>query len=212
MSILRSRKIPLTISAITVIIVILDFYFKVPVVRNAAVIVGKWVVIGAACALGLGLINLIRIHGRHLIRRTAGQWYYSAWLLFLMLVVLFFGGVWSTDHPVFVWLFNSIYLPADATAFSLATLFMASAAYRTFRARSWEAATLLICGAIAMLMNAPVGELIWSGFPALGGWILTYPSGGVYRAITLGIGLGIIFIGIRTLLGLERGYLGAEGS
>jgi len=210
MSVLRKREIPLAISSITVIIVLLDFYVKVPILRKAAMAVGNWVVIGAACALGIGLLNLLRIHGRHIMNRTAGQWYYSTWLLFMMLVMFFFGGVWGTGHPVFSWFFNSIYSPADATLFSLATLFMTSAAYRTFRARSWDAAILLISGVIAMLRNAPIGELIWSGFPTLGSWILSYPSGGVYRAITLGIGLGIIFVGIRTLLGLEKGYLGAE--
>jgi hypothetical protein len=42
--------------------------------------------------------------------------------------------------------------------------------------------------------------------------LMTYPSGGVYRAITMGIGLGTIIIGLRTLLGYEAGYVGrAEG-
>lgn len=210
MSILRKREIPLTISAIVAIIVVLDFFIKVPLLRTASNEVGKWVVIGSACALGLGLVNLIQIHGRRIIDRKGNQWLYSAWLLFVMFVVLFFGGVWGTSNRVFVWFFDNIYSPADGTAFSLATLYMTSAAYRSFRARSWEAAVLLIFGVIAMLKNAPVGELIWTGFPPLGTWILTYPSGGVYRAIIMGIGLGIIFIGIRVLLGLEKGFLGAE--
>jgi hypothetical protein len=59
-----------------------------------------------------------------------------------------------------------------------------------------------------MLKNAPLGELIWAGFPELGSWLMTYPSGGVYRAIILGIGLGMIVIGLRTLLGFEAGYIG----
>lgn len=208
MSILRGREIPLGIGLITAIIMIADFYIKIPIVRSAAEGVGNWVVIGAACAMGLGLANIFRIHIRHIRQQTAGQWYYSVWLIVITSIMVITGGVWGTSQPIYKWLFDYMYSPADGTAFTLATLYMTSAAYRTFRARTYEAGVLLVFGVIAMLKNAPLGELIWAGFPALGSWLMTYPSGGVYRAIILGIGLGMIVIGLRTLLGFEAGYIG----
>jgi hypothetical protein len=208
MSILRGREIPMGIGLITAIIIVLDFYIKIPILQQAASAVGNWVVVGTACAMGLGLANLLRIHTTYITQRREGQWLYSIWLVAVMLVMAITGIIGGQQNTIFKWLFDYMYSPADGTAFTLATLYMTSAAYRTFRARSWEAATLLIFGVIAMLKNAPIGELIWPGFVPLGDFLITYPSGGVYRAIIMGIGLGFIVIGIRTLLGYESGYLG----
>jgi len=208
MSILKGREIPLGIGLITALIIILAFYIKIPILATASSALGNWVIVGAACAMGLGLANIFRIHIGHIRKKTPGQWYYSVWLIGITSIMVIFGGLWGASQPVYKWLFDYMYSPADGTAFTLATLYMTSAAYRTFRARTWEAAVLLVFGVIAMLKNAPLGELIWTGFPALGSWLMTYPSGGVYRAITMGIGLGTIIIGLRTLLGYEAGYVG----
>ena len=55
-----------------------------------------------------------------------------------------------------------------------------------------------MAGAIAvMLKNAPIGAIIWQGFPGLGTWILDVPSTAVNRAILIGVGLGAIIYGVR---------------
>ena len=64
--------------------------------------------------------------------------------------------------PIFVWLFNYVQVPMDATMFSLLAFFIASAAYRAFRARTLEATLLLAAALIVMIGNAPVGDLIWN--------------------------------------------------
>ena len=81
-----------------------------------------------------------------------------------------------------------------------------SAAYRTFRVRSWESAVLLIVGLLTILGVVPFGAAIWSGFPNIANWISKFPSTGTARGITIGIALGTAGVIIRTLIG--RGRLG----
>ena len=61
------------------------------------------------------------------------------------------------DSGPFVWMFNNVQVPADATMFSILAFFIASAAYRTFRARTPEAAILLVSAIIVMIGRVPIG-------------------------------------------------------
>jgi hypothetical protein len=76
------------------------------------------------------------------------------------------------------------------------------------RARSIESALLLITGVIVMLRNAPIGNVIWTGFPVIGSWLLDVPSVAGNRAVFIGVGIGTVLLGLRVLLGYERSYLG----
>ena len=78
---------------------------------------------------------------------------------------------------LFHWIFNNIFTPLSSTMFALLAFFVASASYRAFRIRNFEATLLLIAGIILMLGRVPVGELIpW--------WVV---------AILIIFGLGAIF-------------------
>ena len=93
----------------------------------------------------------------------------------------------NTDGSLFYWIFDYIYTPLSATMFALLAFFVASASYRAFRIRNFEATLLLISGIILMLGRVPIGALI----PA---WIVGY-------IVVLGIGAGIApFIKNRQLL------------
>mgnify|MGYP001176339257 CR=1 FL=1 len=62
------------------------------------------------------------------------------------------------------WLFDSIYSPLDTTMFALLAFFVASASYRAFRIRNFEASLLLIAGVLVMVGAIPAGALIPSWF------------------------------------------------
>jgi hypothetical protein len=92
--------------------------------------------------------------------------------------------------------------------FSLLAFFIASAAFRAFRARNVEATLLLVTAIVMMIGRVSIGEYMWKGFPAVTEWLLDVPNLAAKRAVALGIGLGAISTALKIILGIDRSYLG----
>jgi hypothetical protein len=105
--------------------------------------------------------------------------------------------------------FNHIMIPIQATMFSLLAFFIASAAYRAFRARSVLATVLLAAALVLMLRLIPLGPLT-GFFNDLSSWILLTPNLAAKRAILIGVGLGMVATALKVVLGIERNYLGRD--
>ena len=73
----------------------------------------------------------------------------------------------QTKGSLFYWMFINNITPLGATMFVLLAFFVASASYRAFRIRNFEASLLLLAGVLVMLGAVPIGKLISS-------WMLAY--------------------------------------
>ena len=175
----------------------------------------EWTLVIGPFALVLAIATLVQTHWTR-IRRRSEYWQYSFLVFIGMIVMLGFGIPLGQKSSVFVWLFEYVQVPMDATMFSLLAFFIASAAYRAFRARTLEAALLLGAALIVMIGNVPIGDVIWNAVMPFGDnlpsdarqWILDNPNLSARRGIILGISLGVISQSIRIILGIERSYLG----
>ena len=93
--------------------------------------------------------------------------------------------------------------------FSLLAFYIASAAYRSFRARSALATILLVSAVIVMVRFFPMGPLSDPAAVAAD-WILNVPNLAAKRAIIIGVGLGIVSTALKIILGVERSYMGRD--
>ncbi len=173
----------------------------------------NWAIIIGIFALVLGLGSLFRSHIDK-IRQRHSDYAYS-FVALISFAVMFFFGIFYGVSPgtAFDWIFNNIQVPLEATVFSLLAFFMASAAHRTFRARSVEATLLLVVAVIVMLGRVPLTEQIaFVDFHGFSEWIMSIPATAAKRGILFGVALGIVATSLRILLGIERSHLGGGGA
>lgn len=156
----------------------------------------------------LGIMSLFMVNTAK-IRRKVPNWQYSVVTLLSLIVTGAVGFIWGTQEGTpFMWLFKNIQMPMGATMFSLLAFYIASAAYKAFRARSIEATVLLGAAIIVMLGQVPIGMAISKWIPETSSWILNVPNLAAKRGIALGVGLGMTATSLKILLGIERTYLG----
>jgi hypothetical protein len=191
------------------IVMMVQFFIPHPVSVAFYDLTTKWIRIVSAFALVLGVGSLILYHTDRLRRRRPG-WEYSIVTLVALVVTAVIGLGWGVKpgSPLQEVLFKNMLVPLNASMFAILAFYMASAAYRAFRARTKEAALLLIAAFVVMLGMVPVGEAIWRKLPEVAEWVLSVPNMAAKRAIVFGVALGAIATSLKVILGIERGWLG----
>jgi len=204
------REIPIAICFLAGISFILEYFIPHQRVLSIFETIRQWAIIVIAFAYVLGLSNIVRVNF-HVIQKQGRDWLYKMVLLlclFFMIVVGVLGGI--EEGTIFGWVYYNAQYPLQATMFALLAFFIASAAFRAFRIRTFQASLLAITAILVMIGRVPVGESLWRGFPDFIEWIMNVPQLAGKRAIMIGAALGAISTALKVLTGLERTYLGGE--
>ena len=235
------RTIPLLITAAGGFVLIVAYF--IPVAQNWGELTAIWFDILASVAFILGGGNLLKTHLKRISDRVRG-WGYSGIVVVSFLVTLFVGlakiGVTpAPQFPDFAWsgqyrqmggpfwfLFQYAFTPLTATMFSLLAFYIASAAFRAFRAKNLEASLLLGTAFIILLgrtfagiaLTSWIDPSVWGGFTYFTGlrlenltvYIMSVFNTAGNRAIMIGIALGIVSTSLKMLLGIDRSYLGKD--
>ncbi|MCX7731698.1 MAG: hypothetical protein N2248_00830 [candidate division WOR-3 bacterium] len=203
------RSLPLAICLGMGILMMIQFFVPHPVSVAFYDLTTKWIRIVSAFALVLGVGSLILYHTDRLRRQRPG-WAYSIVTLVALVITAVIGLGWGVKpgSPLQEVLFKNMLVPLNASMFAILAFYMASAAYRAFRARTKEAALLLIAAFVVMLGMVPVGESLWRKLPEVAEWVLSVPNMAAKRAILFGVALGAIATSLKVILGIERGWLG----
>lgn len=132
------------------------------------------------------------------------------------------------DHldngSAFWFLYEFGFKPLQATTFAMLAFYVASAAFRAFRARNVESVLLLGTAFVILMGRTYLGTLLtlWlpqdpmanpAGFftiPHLTQWIMMVFNTAGSRAIMIGIALGVASTSLKVLLGIDRSYLGSD--
>lgn len=207
------RQLPLLITLVTGIVFAAQYYVPHPASEEMLTTVTKWLQIIGGFALVLGVTSLFHVHAVKIRRKEPG-WGYSFVLYAAMLGTIAIGlwleGKETTNGSMtaFGWIYNFMMVPLQGTMFAVLAFFIASAAYRSFRARSREAAVLLIAAIIVMMGRVPLGEYLVPISGDITQWILNVLNTSVRRAILIGVSLGAVALSLKIIFGVERAYLG----
>ena len=203
------RSLPVLITFVLGVTFALQYYVPHPASEALLSEVSVWNQIIAGFAAILGVASLLQVHYTKMRRKEAG-WGYSVVLYLSMLMTLVIG-LWSggeSEGSAFGWLYSYVLVALQSTMFSILGFFVASAAYRAFRARSLEATVLLVAAVFVMFGRVPLGEYLVYGVGQVSDWIMSVPNTAARRGIIIGISLGGIATSIKIIFGLERAYLG----
>jgi len=202
------KQLPLAVTFFAGFVMIVAFFSGNSVVSNFSQSQLVWVTIVGGFALLLGVASITKVSLDH-VKQRKKDWPYKVVLL-VFLAISSVGAIFegTEQGTVYDWLFQNMNAPMMSTMFSLLAFYIASAAYRAFRARTLEATILLITATIVMLGRVPMGRLIYEYLPQITDWIMNYPNLSVQRGIIIGAALGAASMSLRIILGIERTYLG----
>ena len=221
------RQVPLLITLLVGTLLIIAVFL--PPTENLGENFTLYFDIIAVFAFFLGGGNLLRIHLKKLVDKRK-DWQFSIVTLFGFLFTLSIG-LFRIGHPGIIsdavdvpgaWftnIYDYVFTPLASTMYALLAFFIASASYRAFRAKNREATILLVASFVILLGQTPLGTVMTSWIPDsldilkipnLAVWLLSSPNLAGQRAIMIGIGLGVVSMSMRLILGVERSYLGDD--
>jgi len=207
------RQLPLLITFVMGMVFAVQYYVPHPASEQLLTTVNKWMQIIGGFALILGVTSLFHLHAVKIRRKEPG-WGYS-FVLYAGMVGTIAIGLWVNGKEAadgamtaFGWIYSFVMVPLQGTMFAILAFFIASAAYRSFRARSREAAVLLIAAVIVMMGRVPLGEHLVPISGDITLWILNVLNASVRRAILIGVSLGAVALSLKIIFGVERAYLG----
>jgi hypothetical protein len=221
------RQIPILITATVGTVLVLSVFF--PPANMLGEDFSLFFDIIAVFAFFLGGGNLVRIHFTKVYRRRP-EWGYSIVTLVGFAVMLFAGltkwggppgitGSVTAEGSLLNTLFVNIITPLSSTMYALLAFFVASASYRAFRAKNREATILLVAAFVILLGRTPLGMALtrWISepfsvlqIPNLAVWVMNVPNLAGQRSILIGVGLGVVAMSLRLILGMDRTYLGSD--
>ncbi len=206
---LAKRTIPLLIAASIGFLLIATYF--IPYTEQWGATAMEMFIILAAAAMVLGAGNLIMLNLSKISKMSPG-WAYGAITLLAFFITLLVGifkigafptmtapdNAWtaplvSQEGVPFWWIYSYIYKPLTATMFAMLAFYIASAAFRAFRAKNIEATLLLGTAFIVLLGQIYAGVWLTSFLPDIASYVATFPeaSQAFAKAIALQIENGI---------------------
>lgn len=203
-----AHRVPFALLLVLGLYMALQYYVPCAAVQRPKELILQWKQPLNAYLMILALGGLVAMHVRRVVKRQE-RWGYSGITLASAAAMTFFGLAHGIqDGSVFADWFAYLVSPIEATMFSLLAFYVASAAFRAFRARTVGATILLASGAVVMLGMIPA---VQDRIPAIGDvaeFLLAYPNTAAKRAILIGVSLGAVSVSLKAILGIDKTLLG----
>ncbi|MFM1803795.1 MAG: hypothetical protein RL136_674 [Planctomycetota bacterium] len=233
---MMQRTIPIAILSLSGVILILAYFS--PLTTSWGETVLNWFNVLAAVAFVLGAGNILRVNLEKISSQRPG-WAYAAITLVSFFAMLAFGlfkigavpnakypdihfaGDYETTASPYGWMYEYVLSPLTATMFALLAFYVASAAFRAFRAKNTESILLLGTAFIILIAQTAAGMFLTAWIPddsafaflrfdSMRAAITQHIQTAGMRAITIGIALGVVATSLRLILGIDKSYLSSR--
>jgi hypothetical protein len=210
------REIPLLIVFIFGVFMMFQYFVPHRISSDIYQELNNWTIIIGIFTMVIGIGSLVSVHYSKIRFRNEG-WGYSIVTIVAMVGMAMVGLIGGVNNDLFLSLYRFGLAPVTSTMFALLAFFIASAAYRAFRARTILSTLLLLAAVVVMLGRVPVGELLTDKLPKplqlseIAEFLLYVPNTAAKRAIYIGVGLGVAAVSLKIILGIERTWLGGDG-
>ncbi len=129
------RTVPMVLGFVVGVFMIVQFFVPLPALQAIYNGILDWKQVVFGCVLIVGTLTLVRHHATR-IRFRRPDYGYSIIALASLAAMVGAGIVGGIEKGPYSWLFTYVQVPGQATMFSLLGFFIATAAYRSFRARN----------------------------------------------------------------------------
>jgi hypothetical protein len=184
---------------------LLTWYFTTPQFADVFNEMNRWNVDITLFTLFTGLIVIVMRYVRGITQRTSEVWPFQLYGLVLIFAWIIMGmtvGMYSDQYQT---IFLSTKITLHIAILGQIIFFFVSGAYRTFRLKSLRTAAIALSALLIIIMNAPWMQNAWPGANDLSYWLLNNPQMGGARAVVITGAIGAVVLGVRILLGLEKG-------
>jgi hypothetical protein len=126
----------------------------------------------------------------------------------------------TLTYRLYALLYTGLFNQLGSAMFALLGVYIAAAAYRAFRVKTFESALMMISAVIVMLGQISAvfllvgpewfGQAAYAALPSARQWLLEVPNSAAFRAIRLGAGVAGLMLAIRMWLSIESRSFGAR--
>ena len=212
MSQMIRRYLPLGLLTTIIVIVTIQYYLSIQVLKDLSSTILNWAVIMATIAVGLGIINILTRYMRNISRRRE-NWIFNLWTIIVIIMITATGLIYPFgSNSTFNWLLTNLYLPGDSSIYAMVFFDICFAFWRAFKVRNTDAAILLIAAFFVMLYNAPLTQALFPQIAPFGKWLFDNPATAANRGIGLVIAIGTLAYSFRILMQRETGAVGIRES
>jgi len=206
-SFFRSRSVQMTILVVSFLLVFVPYFIPWGPLDWLS---GKLMTIAAvtnAFTIVIAVYSQFRRSGRFINQRRKG-WVYHIYLLALLAIMTLSGFILGQHVGAYEWLLLAVVTPLSSVIYGMLAFYMSSAGARAFRARSPQAALLLLAGFVVLLYQAPLTGAYFPGIEGAAVYLTDTFGMSVSRMFSISVSIGAIVLGVRMLTGKEVAFLG----
>jgi hypothetical protein len=209
-SILRRKETSLILIGISFFLVTGVYFFDIPSLGDFSNNLVLMVSVLNAMSILLALYSQTK-RSLLLVRQKAHGWPYQLYLVITIYLMATVGFIYGQSSPQFMWFQYAILNPTGSVIYSILAFYMASACARAFRARSPQAALLLISGIIVLLGQAPLTGVFAPFMGTARSYLTDSFAMAASRIFTMSVTMGAVVLGVRIITGKESAAIGFEG-